>query len=328
MTLNLSSILLGLALVVSLSLLGKAGCDRQELMSANDKLNKELMQADLEKGRALTEFGDAQSHISQLKKEIADEIKEREGVVTRYGELELEYKLLKKRVKAQQVKVVREPNRVIEVPVELKLTPDKFFTSSNDSKLFLITELSGEYEDERLQLKTRVDLNQASNILFEHEYSLKLSFEIQLVESHLPSGAINHYVSAWELEEGKRTNQLQVNKFVMIVEKPQDKQFFWLALHVDIGMLVGMQLPVPAPLFGGSLGLSLSGYGKTVNDLDWRFFRLSFDLAGSSPGVGFTPALWNMGKYIPLLSNIWIAPHVTYLPPEGWAVTLFIGAML
>ena len=40
--------------------------------------------------------------------------------------------------------------------------------------------------------------------------------------------------------------------------------------------------------YGAAIGVSAMGYGRTENDLDWRFINVSLDL-GSSIGMGFTP---------------------------------------
>ena len=65
MTINLQSILLIGSLLASLGLLGKVGCSLNEKININNQLNKELMQANLDKGRALTEFGEARAKIGE-----------------------------------------------------------------------------------------------------------------------------------------------------------------------------------------------------------------------------------------------------------------------
>ena len=55
--------LLIISLLLCLGLLGKISYGHRELKSSNQQLNTQLMQADLDLGRAKTEFGDAQKHI-------------------------------------------------------------------------------------------------------------------------------------------------------------------------------------------------------------------------------------------------------------------------
>ena len=87
MSKKLMTILLVTALLVSVGLLFKTGCQQQDLQSANDQLNRELMQSDLELGRALTKFGDAEDYISELDSKVKEEIKARKGQVKMYAEL-------------------------------------------------------------------------------------------------------------------------------------------------------------------------------------------------------------------------------------------------
>jgi len=329
---KLLSILLTTALTASLGLLGKAGCDRAELMDANDQLNKQLMQADLEKGRALTKFGDAQDYIGKLEKDVASEIKARKALMTRYGELEFQYRTLKKKAKAQKTEVVYVEGKTIEVPAELNLVRGKMYEAITEQTLQPVSHLFGKYEDSRLKLETRVTpiTGPEREVLFEHRYELMMDFELQFVESHTPSGAINHYANVWEIDRKtkERILKVPVTKFAVVVEKPDDKQFFWWAPHIDVGALAGAKLTPPDLSLGGSLGFSPFAYGRTVNDLDWRFLRVSFDLADNRPGVGVSPVAFNVGQHLPLFSNIWLAPHVTYIISEGWAVSLFVGAVL
>lgn len=324
------SIALSLALTASLGLLGKVGCDRAELQSANDQLNAQLMQADLELGRALTRFDSAEKYIDQLEGGIQDEIKERDAIVTRYGELELEYYVLKKKKRGKTTRIVYK-DKPIEVPVELKLEPGMYYEASGENSLKPIGEIFGQLKDHRISILSMLTPHSTAQggAVWDFDYRLNLKFELQFAETHLPSGGINHYATMYEVDkDGKRVQKLKVKKFTVVVEKPDQKQWFWWAPHVDIGGLVGARLMPPDMLLGGSVGFSPFAYGLTVNDLDWRFLRVSLDLAGSIPGFGITPVVYNLGQPLPLLSNLWIGIHVGYLPPEDWALSLFVGAVL
>lgn len=326
------SYLLTTALTVSLGLLGKVGCDRADLMSANDKLNVELMQADLEKGRALTKFGEATDYAGELEKAIQEEIKAREAEVTRYGELRAKYEVLEKDLRAKAKVVYKD--RVIEVPQDIEdfvLVRGTYYHAVTEKILAPVLSFEGIYEDSRIDIRGLVTPRPESDgdLDWKFDYNLKLRFELQFAETHTPSGAINHYATMWEIDEkGTRVKKLEVEKFVVVVEKPEDKQWFWWAPHIDVGGLVGAELVPPNLALGGSIGVSPFGYGRTVNDLDWRFLRVSLDLSGDLPGLGITPVVGNLGQPLPLLSNLWVGPHVSWQPPEGWAVMLFVGAVL
>ena len=67
------------ALQISLLLSGgfiiKMKLDQMQTQEVTSELNKKLMEADLEIGRAETQFGNASKHIKHLEKEIKKEIK-------------------------------------------------------------------------------------------------------------------------------------------------------------------------------------------------------------------------------------------------------------
>ena len=318
------------ALTGSLGLLGKAGCDRHKLQSANDELNKQLMEADLKLGRALTQFGDAKEHIDRLGEDIQEEISKRKAVATRYGELKLRYKMLRRKRRGRKTEVVYK-DKIIEIPTELELDPGMYYEATTRTALRPLKSIHGMYQDYHIQIVSRLIPHPTAQdgTQWEFDYELDMRYELQIVETHLPSGGINHYASMWEVDEkGERVEKLEITDFVVVVNRPDGKQWFWWAPHVDIGVLAGANLAVLEPLLGGSVGFSPFGYGLTTNDLDWRFLRVSFDLGTSLPGFGISPVMWNLGGSLPLLSNLWVAPHVSYLPPEGWALSLFTGAML
>src|SRR3990167_8254891 len=80
-------IIIGL-LILAGSLLVKVHLQSRELVSNNHTLNEELMRANLELGRARTQFGNANSYINELDNKLQKEIKERKAAITRIGQLE------------------------------------------------------------------------------------------------------------------------------------------------------------------------------------------------------------------------------------------------
>ena len=305
-----------IALAIALGFLGQAYLTHSEFRDANDQLNKQLMQADLDKGRALTKFGNAQSYIGQLQGDIATEIKERKAWISRYGKLEFKYNKMKRVKSTGEAVYVEGP--VIEVEVAQTFVRGMLYEAITDKTLMPIEYLTDEFRDHRLYLKTQVHPHPGPErmIHFEYEYTVSLLFDVQFVESHTPSGAINHYVSIWEMHPKtlKKLGKIPISKFEVVVDKPKEKQWFWWAPHVDVAGLAGFRLTPPDVLLGGSIGFSPMGYGRTVNDLDWRALRVSLDLAGDTPALGLTPVVGNLGQPLPLLSNVWVGPHVSWQP--------------
>jgi hypothetical protein len=299
-----------------------------KLSDANEQLNKELMQANLELGRAKTEFGDAEKEISKLESQVQQEIRNRKATMTLYAELEASYKQI--RTAKGKVKIIIKEGRVIQSDKE-NVVPGLLYEGTPEFSLVPVEQLSGDMKDHRLKLRATIQPypNTNRDFPFEFEYELDIRFELQFTETRLPSGGINHYATIWEVDRyGNRVGKFNINKFTVVVEQPNAKQWFWWAPHIDIGVIGGAKLTPPDFIFGGSIGFSPFGFGLTINDLDWRFLRISLDLSNNLPGVGITPVLGNIGQPIPLLSNLWVGPHLTYLPPEGWALSLFIGAVL
>jgi hypothetical protein len=66
------------------------------------------------------------------------------------------------------------------------------------------------------------------------------------------------------------------------------------------------------------LDFSIASYGKTTVDMDWRF--LTFGIGAAQTGDGnswktigsFEPFSWNIGKSLPLIENMFVAPTITY----------------
>lgn len=329
MKINILHIALGASFLLSTGLLGKVGCQNFELQATNEKLNKELMQSNLELGRAKTEFGDANKYIKTLEQGIQDEIKEREATATRYGILQAKYKKLVKDKKATKVEKVYVEGKTIEVPAELELARGQLYEAVTEKTLVPVEKLSGTYEDHRLKIQTDVNSypNNERAVDFSFNYALNLKLEAQLVETLTPTGAVNNYITIYEVDnEGKRVGEFELTKFEMIVEKPDKKQFFWWAPHIDIAALA---LVDTRPQFvpGGSIGFSFMGYGLTKNDLDWRFLRVSMDLTDSI-GIGLDPVQYNLGQHIPVFSNLWLGAHVGYGLEGRWQLGLSLGAML
>jgi hypothetical protein len=118
------------------------------------------------------------------------------------------------------------------------------------------------------------------------------------------------------------------SKFAQTADSP--KQFYWWAPHLDLTLDNGFILGVGDKdfyRFGGSLGLSVMGYGRSKNDLEWKFIHLGVGLNSKEhPYLTFDPVRYNIGKFIPLISDLWIGAGVIY--DGGWGVGISIGTTL
>jgi hypothetical protein len=111
--------------------------------------------------------------------------------------------------------------------------------------------------------------------------------------------------------------------------KPNTKQFFWWAPHIDFGVNGGATLTGHA-VMGLDVGFSVMAYGRTKNDNDWRVLRGSFGLRDKfkEPQFTISPVGYNLGQIIPIISDLWIYPTVGVGFTNGYSLGLTLGTTL
>ena len=284
-------------LVLAGLLLYRVWSQKRDLTNLNTALNKQLMQADLKIGRAHTEFGDAQKRIKELDEQVQKDIKERKGYLTRIGELE----------------------------AKLDTTAHGSGVVTKDSSDIYVS-----YSDFRIDINNKLTPTEdGTNYISKLDYKLHLTFSGQVSETILPSGAINNYLTLWELDnKGNKVNKLEITKFNIVVDDLRAPKLWWWAPHIDVSIGVNMSSLFKDRRFTyiGSAGISTSGYGLTKNDLAWRFLRVSADM-GNELYIGVTPVLYNLGDALPLISNLWIGSGISFAGKDK-ILTFFIGAVL
>jgi len=317
-----------LALCVALGLLIKIAVTNQALDSANSSLNKKLMEADLTIGRAHTQIGEANKKVGSLSDQLQKEVKELKAQVTMYSELEAKYTVLKK----QKGKVVVEylPGDPIEVPCpDVTFIRGLLYEAVTEHSMAPIRSLAARLADERLDVVCMIEPypNTNRDIPFRVGYSLHFKIRGKLIETRNSTGAINHFLELYEADDkGNILGKMELTKFEVIVNDETLPHFMWWAPHLDVGFLGGYGNSNGFAA-GGSIGFSGMGYGRTINDLTWRFARVSMDLSGK-PGIGLTPVLYNIGDPIPLISNVWTGPHIMWDMSQGGMIGLFLGGVL
>lgn len=301
------------------AVLFKIGQDYYNLRSMNQALNSKLMEADLEIGRAKTRFADAHKLIKQLDEELKNEIKARQGHITRIGNLEAQ---LRTQGEGSGTTIVTE---IHTVPAEQDLKPFQLYQATSKNELRLLSKLESTFTDFRLKANiiTQVENNQ---IVSSWKYELHQKLQGQIVETILPSGAINNYIRLWELDnENNKVNQWSLTEFEMIIEDQRKSSWFLWAPHIDIGLSGGISTSINTR-YGASLGFSVAGKGLTKDDLDWRFLRLSLEIQDTL-GLGLSLIQWNVGKPLPLVSNIWLGSTLNITQNEK-QLLLTLGSVL
>ena len=304
-------IAVGIALVLVLVAFGYSSCKAFELQGLYDEKNKQLMAMNLEIGRAKTEFGNANKYIGELEDELQNEIAEREAVVTRYGELRAEYSVLAKSRGNAEVIYVDTPAIEVEEPT---FERGLLYEAVTDKTLAKVEQLRRIYTDHRLKIDCAVIpfLNNDRKIPIIIGYKLDFKLKAQIIETRTPTGAINHYVNIFEIDDkDKVIGKLTLKDFSFVVQDETSAHFFWWTPHLDIGIYGGINLDLD-PAFGATVGMSFMGYGLTKNDLFFKFLRVGIDFSDEFFALSISPAQWNAATLLPLVSNLWISPFASF----------------
>ena len=107
-----------------------------------------------------------------------------------------------------------------------------------------------------------------------------------------------------------------------------NKEFYWWAPHLSISL--DNQLVFMDELeykLGASAGISVMAYGRTKDDNEWRFIRLGAGLnTGENLYVIAEPVQYNLGKVLPLVSDLWLGLGAIY--DGAWGISITIGSTL
>ena len=319
-------VILSFCLLLTLGLLGKVAWTNYQLTSQTEVLNSELMQANLSLGRAETSFGQARDKVDELDGKLQKEIRARSALVTRYGVLQARYDVLVAEREADRVRTRHAEPVICKTG---KFVEGLLYQATGKKLLSPVTEHIATLTDFRIDVDCTIKPvpNKKKSIPTKIGYQLHQRFGGQLVETRLPSGGINHYVQLYELDDkDRRLSNLKLKSWTVVVADELAPQWYWWAPHLDLLGFVGGG-PENLPYLGASVGVSFMGYGATENDLSWRVLRISGDF-GTDVGIGITPALYNLGELIPLISNLWIGPHISKGLNTSWTLGLVLGAQL
>ena len=306
--------------------------DQAESAKVTSALNKQLMEANLELGRAKTEFGDASKQIEHLEEELKEEIEDRKSAITRFGKLKARYDTLSAHKTEANIQI--KDSIFINECAELDLEEGRLYVAKN-KELVSFAAFTAKHQDHRIAINCRINpkISPTGNVPVEISYGLSLKLKADLLETITPTGAINNYIRLYEVNnEGAVTGMFDIQEFDMIVDDQRNSKFLWWDPHVDMGVGLGLRSDSSRESLkwegNSSVGLTVISYGLTSKDLAWRFGRVSFDI-GQEMAVGFTPVLYNMGNDLPILTNLWLGVATHYgLENNKWGFGLTIGASL
>lgn len=296
--LTLLIIVLSALLLVSIGGIYKYYTKSSNLQSVLASHQTQLMQSDLKLGRAHTQLADAKVKVKLLDESIREEIEARAAIVKLYAELEAKHAVVKTDVHTI--------TRILYKDKEIPLPQGSIFYKKDD-KYYSLNSLTYNYKDFRITITGDAIKGTLS-------YKLHQNFHVKFVESHVPGGAINHYAELYEMNGDKQASKLDITKFEVVRSKDLEASFDWWNPKLDLLVAAGLNLPNPNLSWTTDLGISFMSYGKTDNDLTWRFLRLGLGMSDETFSISFAPVSYNIASQLPLVSNLWLSLIGSYKP--------------
>ena len=94
---------------------------------------------------------------------------------------------------------------------------------------------------------------------------------------------------------------------------------FRLAPHLNAGLFAGYS---EGAIFGGRLGISVWGYGKTKNDLDYKLAEVGINFSRDYIDINLVPIQYRIGNVLPLIEDMYLGAGVGLTPT---ARSLFVN---
>lgn len=290
------------------------GLKFKEINNLKNNLNEQLMQANLEIGKAHTQFGDAKDKISLLEKQLQNEINAHDEIVFKYGKLLAKYNTSG----GGNGSSANTSGPIIVVKPEF--TPGKLYVAQAEDLLQPYNlPFEFNFSDSRINISTTLLTNFSDKIPYnlssDFKYDLHLKIMAQLVETISESGAVNNYAQLFEIDDnGNKLGKFELSSFEVVVNDNRKMKFHIWNPKLDIGASIGYAGDI---IVGGNLGISAMSYGLTENDLTWRFARVGVILSKDNFGFDFSPVLWNIGDPLPIVQNLWIGPSIIFNAKSG-----------
>lgn len=149
----------------------------------------------------------------------------------------------------------------------------------------------------------------------------KLDYHIRTIQTEQQDGQINTYNEVWFVNNKRKMSRgvevpVKINSSEFKQSFKKDKEFYLWAPHISLSLDFGIGGfdsgdTNSSPIFPG-INISISGYGKTKNDLDWKFGEFGVSSNGDYTYFKFSPFSYNIGKHVPLISNTFIGPFIGY----------------
>jgi hypothetical protein len=307
-------------LIVGLIIVASLSYQYYENKQLSARLDTELMTANLELGRAKTEYGNANKYIKELEEAIQKEIKEKEAALTLAAKFEASLRIVQ--AATGSTKIVYLPGEHI-VSDRLELKPNLLYRSLSTNELVPVDSLEFTHLDTRLKIAVLID---AASLESKITYELLSSIRGTFVQAISSTGTPSHYLVLHEVgSDGKDLRRLTLTSFTTTIVDERKAEWIWWNPYIDIGAIAALTFPLSLSGYG-AIGLSIASYGATDMP-DWRFLRIGLAM---NRGLAFTvaPALFNIGKPIVLFRNLWLGPEFVYNLDGRMGLGIFFGATL
>jgi hypothetical protein len=160
------------------------------------------------------------------------------------------------------------------------------------------------------------------------DYNLDQKFDVLVVEGSREGGTAS-YLRVWELGvDGERMEPpMEVEDFRVVRRVKPASRFRWFNPKLEIALANLLSVDNGSFKAVPEIGLSVMSYGETADDLSWRVLRAGASYTGDGVGLSLSPGSYNLGKQLPLVSNVWLSPTYTWLEADHW-VGLSLGGSL
>lgn len=134
-------------------------------------------------------------------------------------------------------------------------------------------------------------------------------------------------------KDKKYTIQLTSSEYL---QTPLKNTMYWLNLILDLNVFAGGKVwefnkgdgrPDNILSAGFDVGISFSSFGETRADSVFRLWRLGmgWNIEREAFHFSFAPFTFNVGKYLPLFTNLYLTPQVAIDSAGGMTVNLGVG---
>jgi hypothetical protein len=299
---------IGFGLLSLIGLSSYLGYKSYELIKITRLLNEKLQEANLEIGKAQTEITKKDISMKDLSNELQKVLKNNKELVVKYNEIVALYN-----ASGHGNSNNSTTSDTIHSNDNLFDIGHIYLAISKNDILNFNPPVKFKFQDYHLNSDISLLSNQ-DQLFLDVSYQLNLRLSIKQIETISKTGARNNYIELYELDNNdKEINKLKLTKFISVIKDDRTKQFHFWNLKLDFSAATWFDTQFN---YGASLGITPFSYGLTTNDLAYKFARFGFLFSSQKFSLNFSPIEWNAASHLPILSNLWLYPFISYSFPS------------